>query len=304
MRTQQKIRVLLFLLLCFFNLISPAQNKKDSGTAITPSITFSYLCSNDTLILTANIFDRNEQGLFAIKNAIIGFSATGDKETRDLGQAKADEEGNAILRVPVSVSIPADKDGKTTYTAKFNGKGKFLPASETLSAKFAKITVTFSKVDSVHSILLKAVQRDNKGNFIPVGKEKVIVYVPRLFTLLKIGETDLDEAGTGKVEYKGNLVGDSLGNLTVLARIEENDKFGNVQGQSSISWGVPKQYYLAEKPTRELWTPIAPIWMIVTLIIMLTGVWAHYIYAVIQLIKIRQISKKNPENPDNINKFN
>ena len=113
-----------------------------------------------------------------------------------------------------------------------------------------------------------------------------------MFNLLKIGETDLDEAGTGKVEYPGKLVGDSLGNIIILARIEENDMFGNVQGQSSISWGIPKQYYLAEKPSRELWTPIAPIWMIVTLIIMLTGVWAHYIYAVVQLIKIKQISKK------------
>ncbi|HZX63428.1 MAG TPA: hypothetical protein VFE66_09465, partial [Bacteroidales bacterium] len=108
---------------------------------------------------------------------------------------------------------------------------------------------------------------------------------------------------TGKVEYTMKLVGDSLGNIIVLARIEENDKFGNVQGQSSISWGIPKQYYLAERPTRELWTPIAPIWMIVTLITMLTGVWAHYIYAVIQLIKIKQISKKNPGNPENNNKF-
>jgi hypothetical protein len=304
MRIHNKTGILFFFLICFSNLVSFAENKKDSVTEITPSITFSYLSSNDTIILTANIFDRKEQGFFAIKNAVIEFSASADKETRILGQAKADEEGNATLKVPVSNSIPEDKDGKTTYTAKFNGKGKFQPAMESLSAKLARITVNFSKIDSVHSILITATQRDNRGNIKPVQKEKVIVYVPRLFTLLKIGETDLDEAGNGKVEYTGKLVGDSLGNITVLARIEENDKFGNVQGQSSISWGVPKQYYLAEKPSRELWTPIAPIWMIVTLIIMLTGVWAHYLYAVWQLIRIKQISKKNPENPDNINKFN
>ena len=295
MRTQDKFRIIFSFLLCLCNLVPSAQNKKDSVTGITPAITFSNLNSNDTIILTANIFDKKETGVFAIKNAVIEFSASGDNETRNLGQAKADEEGNAIIKLPVASGLPQDKDGKTTYFAKFSGKGKYQPAMGTFSAKFARITVNFSKEDSLSFILVTATQIDHKGVVNPIQKEKVVVYVPRLFNLLKIGEIDLDMAGTGKVEYPGRLVGDSLGNIMVIARIEENDTYGNVQGQSSISWGIPKQYYLAEKPTRELWTPIAPIWMIVTLIIMLTGVWAHYIYAVIQLVKIKQISKRKPE---------
>jgi len=46
---------------------------------------------------------------------------------------------------------------------------------------------------------------------------------------------------------------------------------------------------------RELWTPIAPVWMIVTLIIMLAGVWGHYIFAVIQLIIIKHQSKQKKD---------
>jgi len=295
MQTQNKIRIISVFLLCFCSLFISAQNKKDSATTITPSITFTYLNSNDTIILSANIFDRKETGIFAIKNAVIEFSASGDKKTQNLGQAKANEEGNAVLKLPIAKGIPRDKDGKTTYTAKFNGKGQYQPALGTFTAKFARITVNFSKEDSLRFILVTATQIDHNGAVKPIQKEKVVVYIPRLFNLLKIGETDLDIAGKGKVEYPGKLVGDSLGNIIVIAKIEENDVFGNVQGQSSISWGIPKQYYLAEKPTRELWTPIAPIWMIVTLIIMLTGVWAHYIYAVIQLIKIKQISKKKQD---------
>jgi hypothetical protein len=304
MRTQNKIRIIFFFLLCFCTLLTSAQNKKDSVTEITTSITFNYLNSNDTIILTANIFDKKEQQIFAIKNAVIEFSASGDNETLKLGQAKADEEGNAILKFPVNPAVPRDKNGKTIYSAKFNGKGRFQPSMQTFIAKPARIIVNFSKEDSLRFILVTATQVDQKGLIKPIQKEKVIVYVPRLFNLLKIGELELDEAGRGKVEYTGKFVGDSLGNIMVLARIEENDNFGNVQGQSSISWGIPKQYYLAEKPTRELWTPIAPIWMIVTLIIMLTGVWAHYIYAVVQLIKIKQVSKKNPGNTGNNSNFN
>jgi hypothetical protein len=296
MRIQNKLRILLFFFLCAFSLGAWSQNKKDSATTITPSLTFSYLNTNDTLVLTASLIDKKESRTFGIKNALIEFSATGDGKTLNLGQAKSDEEGNATFRIHIENRLPEDKDGKTIFTAKFNGKGKFLPAMETLSAKSARITVSFTKDDTLRLIHITVTQLDSKGVVQPVHKEKVIVYVPRLFNLLKIGETDLDEEGKGQVEYPGKLVGDSLGNIAVIARIEESDIFGNVQGQSSISWGIPKQFYLAEKPTRELWTPIAPIWMIVTLVIMLTGVWAHYIYAVYQLVMIKKISKKNPEN--------
>ena len=110
--------------------------------------------------------------------------------------------------------------------------------------------------------------------------------------MLKIGEISLDDAGTGTLEFPKEIVGDTLGNLSVLARIEENDNFGNVQGQNVVNWGVHKQYYKAEVPSRELWTPIAPLWMIITLIIMLAGVWAHYLYAVYELIMIKRLSKK------------
>jgi hypothetical protein len=81
----------------------------------------------------------------------------------------------------------------------------------------------------------------------------------------------------------------------VIAKIEENDNFGNVQGKSTVSWGIPKQYFLAERPARELWTPVAPVWMIVTLIVMLLGVWGHYIYAVIQLVIIKRHSKQKKD---------
>jgi hypothetical protein len=77
----------------------------------------------------------------------------------------------------------------------------------------------------------------------------------------------------------------------VMAMIEESDLYGFVEGKNTINWAIHKHFIPAERPTRELWTPVAPLWMIITLIIMLLGVWAHYVYAVIQLAKIKRSSK-------------
>lgn len=297
MKSYKKSFFFIFLIsLVLFPRPSIGQEKKDSVMEITPNLSLLYMStSNDTVILTANIFIKRETGTFGLENAEIGFSLSDGKETKSLGIVKAGYDGTAILKLPVKPGSLKDKDGKTTYTAYFSGKGNYLATSASVIAKLAKIQLTFSKEDSVHTIHVKVTQLEGNNEIKPVPNESVIIYVPRMLSDLKIGEITLDEIGMGSIEYTGGLVGDSLGNLLVIAKIEENDNFGNVLGKSTVSWGIPKQYFLAERPARELWTPIAPVWMIVTLIIMLAGVWGHYIFAVIQLIIIKRQSKQKKD---------
>ncbi|MCX6244535.1 MAG: hypothetical protein NTU98_07480 [Bacteroidetes bacterium] len=294
---QKIVLIILLLALVVGQKTVTGQEKKDTVSEITPDLKLGYLnTSNDSITLTADIFVKRETGNFALQNAEVEFTASADKENKSLGKAKADVAGTAVLKLYVKSGLPVDKEGKTTFTVSFAGKDKYLAASGNVAFKKAKILVTFTKEDTIRTIHVKAVQVEANNEQKPIKGETVNVYVPRMLSNLKIGEVKLDDNGTGTVEYPGALVGDSLGNIAVIAMIEESDLYGTVKGQSTISWGIPKQYYLAEKPsTRELWTPIAPIWMIITLIIMLTGVWGHYIYAVVQLIMIKRQSKQKKD---------
>ena len=270
-----------------------AQETNDSVTEITPSLNFTYLCtSNDSVILTSNLSVRRDQGSFYLQNAEIEFIAMAGESKKSLGKAKTDSEGNAIVKFPVKAGLPRDKNGITNYTATFSGEGNYQPVEETLSAKLAKIVVNFSKEDSIRYIDLAVFSIEADGVLKPIPETMVNIYVPRLFNNLKIGEVTLDSEGKGRLEYPVSLIGDSLGYITVIGKIEENETYNTVQGQSTINWAISKFFYTAERPTRELWTPVAPVWMIVTLIIMLTGVWAHYIYAVVQMIMIKRHDKE------------
>lgn len=293
-----KLAILISALLVIFgSTVGIAGNPADSVKDITPSLALNYLYnSNDTVILTATISVRRESGFFGLENAEIEFLAGADQAGGIIGKVKTDYEGIATFRYPLKKGFPADKNGNTTYSARFAGKGHYLAAaSDAVTAHLAKLTVNFSTQDSARYININGVDLGISGNTTPLAKTKVIILVPRLFSLLKIGEIELDELGAGRIDYPANLVGDSLGRINVIARIEENDKYANVQGQQTINWAISKYFYKAEQPTRELWTPVAPIWMIVTLIIMLTGVWAHYIYAIIQLVYIKRLSKTKKE---------
>jgi len=271
---------------------SNAAEKPDSTIKPVESrLSLNYLCGSDSVLLTATLSINKGDASFFLKNASIDFSASEGGVSRSLGKAATDQEGNAIFKFPAA-GLPIEKDGLVTFTAKFTGNEKYPAAEASFSAKPAKIRLFFSIEDSLRVLKVTATQKNDKGEEVAIPKETLLIYIPRLFSLLKIGEIALDESGSGTLEFPKEIVGDTLGNLTVIAKIEESDKFGNVQGQNVINWGVHKQYYKAEVPSRELWTPIAPLWMIITLLIMLAGVWAHYAYAVYELVMIKRLSKK------------
>lgn len=292
----KRILALLIFPACLIPLLRPviafAGEPADSTTVqVESKLGLAYLCTPDSAVLTATLSIRKGDYLLALENAPVGFFASDGIKPVALGSVKTDQEGNAVLKVAVA-GLPADKQGVVSYSAKFNGTPKYPEAEASFAAKPAKIRLFFSVEDSLRILKVTATQTGRAGEETPVPDETVQVYVPRLFSLLKIGEISLDASGNGTMEFPPEIVGDTLGNLTVVARIEEHDLFGFVQGQNVINWGVHKQYYKAEVPSRELWTPIAPMWMIITLIIMLAGVWAHYLYAVYELVMIRLLSKK------------
>ena len=88
-----------------------------------------------------------------------------------------------------------------------------------------------------------------------------------------------------KVEFPVNMPGDTLGVLTIVAKIEDSDTYGNVTAQGDINWAqvVP----LAKLPHRGLGDTDAPLWMVYTLIILLSAVWFHYLYVIYLIVKIK-----------------
>jgi hypothetical protein len=270
-----------------------AGEKPDStDVPVESRLALNYLCTPDSIILTATLSIRKGEMTLGLENAPVEFTASDGTISQPLGNAKTDQEGNAVLKISAD-KLPADKNGLVAYAAKFIGTDKYPAAEASFSAKPAKIKLFFSIEDSLRVLKVTATQKNEKGEEVGISKETVLVYVPRLFSLLKIGEISLDETGTGTLEFPKAIVGDTLGNLVVIAKMEEHDVFGFVQGKNVINWGVHKQYYQAEVPSRELWTPIAPLWMIITLLVMLAGVWAHYMYAVYELVMINRLSKKD-----------
>jgi hypothetical protein len=148
------------------------------------------------------------------------------------------------------------------------------------------LEVSFSEQDSIKTITINGTTvKDDKT--VPVAGEVVKVYIPGMFSMLNIAEATLDDNGSASVEFPPDLPGDSIGNLNILFRIEESQLYGTVEKSVIQKWGVPTSWSVPDTH-RALWTKTPPWWMIITLSILLAGVWGHYMYAVISLILIKK----------------
>jgi len=287
-KTSLPRKISLLLIIMGFQGIISAQDSTQSTM-----IQLNYLFgSNDTVTLTADLAIRKTDGVFYLANAPLQFSVSDGISSTVIGDMVTDSAGRAKLLVPLSNQFPLTEDGLTLFRVTFAGKNRYEASEQEFAARPAWLTVNLAEEDSIRYIDARLMQKNAAGELVPVGEQTIHLYTPRLFSLLKIGEISLDGSGYGRIEFPANIIGDTLGNVMVYAQLEEHEQFGFVRAKVMAPWGIPKHFLDPEKPSRELWTPVAPLWMIITLIVMLAGVWAHYIYAIIQLVRIKRASEK------------
>ncbi len=270
-----------------------AQDKSKSSEPAVSVLRFNCIStSDDSIQLIATVSIKHEEGSKNLANAPVVFYATGTDGDKKIGEVKTDFHGEAILKIPAKNQYPRNEQQMLNLKATYEGNDKFEASEGEFGLKPAKLKVSFYEEDSVRYVKVEGTQLNADGTETSIGAVDLTVGIPKLFSVLKIADISLDSTGVGSAEFPGGIIGDSLGNLTVIASIEEHEIFGNVKGYSSNSWGLQKHLISPDRPTRELWTPIAPLWMIITLIVMLLGVWGHYMYAVIQLVLINKSSGK------------
>ncbi|MCX6258382.1 MAG: hypothetical protein NTW49_10875 [Bacteroidia bacterium] len=267
---------------------SASGQDKEKTEKHSPILAFTYLKNPDgskTLSATAS-FIINRQ-IFPLSYCKLKFYC-GEQE---LGILTSDKQGSAKLIIQPAVKLPKDEKGTLLFRNVYEGCDSVEKTESSISVRDLNLLLKFSEKDSIKSISLHAFELGEKGDTLPVNELPVNFMIKRMFTNLKIGDGTTDPKGYCSMDFKGVFPGDSLGNIFLLARVDDNDDYGNVESGEIKKWGVPTNP-VSPFVKRELWTEIAPIWMIVTLIIMLTGVWAHYLYVVFNISRIRREGKK------------
>ena len=296
MNTMIFIRKILLILFLFSGFTASGQEAEESNEPaedIEPVMEMTYLKDMDGRInLRTSMVDYVNRQPFPLGGLQINFFA-GEDSLINLGIVTTDEDGMAILELGGNIALPLTEAGEIRYYAQYEGDEGILTAEYEMYIVDSSIEMKLEMVDSVKTVKVRAYSV-KEGEEIPVSDEDIYVYAARMFKDLPLGEDFLDENGEIVVEAPDDIPGNIDGDIEIIARFNDHYLYGTVEKHQTVRWGVPTDPHIPVS-RRTLWTQIAPVWMIITLSVLLTGVWSHYIYVVVQLFRIRRIAKKEKQ---------
>ena len=263
---------------------STAKAEAEEPETMSPMIEFVSLQKADQTIELKAIFKAKIDGAISkLEGLKVEFFAVSDSDAK-IGEAVTNRNGIAIINLKAD-GLTADTAGKLNFKVSYAGTDKIDAAEEVLAIKRARLEITPVKEDSLLTINVKLIDLST-GTETPVTETELGIYVKRLFNPLKIGEGTTDEAGEASIEIPNDLPGDVNGNLTFIAKVLENEDYGNLETSVVQKWGQPVSNEMKALP-RALWSPHPPMWMLITFIVLMGTVWGHYIVIIYELIRLR-----------------
>ena len=251
----------------------------------------SYTKNSDgSKTLTANISYKENKKFVAVQNETISFYS-GLELDKLIEKVETNANGEAL--VPIPEGLETDSLGVLNFAAKFKGTETFKRSKKKLSVKDSRLELMFSQKSEGRTITVKAFEIRNEEEEFPLNGEDVFILVPTLFGDMQVGKSSLED-GVCQMEFPSDIPGDSLGNLQIIAKIKDSEDYGNVLKTENIPWGIPKVLHQISETKREgeLWTYNAPMWMVVTLVILLLGVWFHFGFVIYKMYKINKVGSE------------
>lgn len=251
--------------------------------------------ADNTRLLEVSFRAKNKEDrkdIVPVYDADIHFYNVGDTADIELGVVKTDNAGTASLILAEDHSYITDEEGFINFKAEYKGSDAIKAKKKKLAVKDIFLEVRFEVIDSVNTVFLIAETLDSLNNRIIVEEVDVIFTVEGMISNMPI-EDGTVENGEYEFEFPTDIRGDKNGIINVIVLIDDSDDYGNVIQSGENDWGMFDDMPVKQKNT--LWSEAAPIWMYIVLSILLIGVWANFIYTMINLWSISKLGKTDPE---------
>jgi len=280
--------IFFLLLLSCYNAFSQAADK---GTL---SIGLNYFVNNNQVqYLTAKVKTKVNGKFQNVGGIALKLFLNKDSAGNLIEKVITNEQGEATSMIPAGMSKLWKASVKHTFLASFYGDKKFDAATGDLTVGRAKILIDAGSDKTVTASVFE--MKDT--SWAPVKGVDVVLAVRRLGADLPINEKPTfttDSTGKASGDFKRDSIpGDAKGNIILVAKIVDNDQYGNLSIEKKVPWGgkfVPVNLF--NERTLFATRAKAPIWLILMATSIIIAVWGVLIMLVLNLFRIRKLAKE------------
>ena len=276
------------VLLCLIGFNAIAQNATKNDLLLSVSY---FNNNNQTQYLVAHTKCKIDGKFQLIPNVDVSFYITNDSTPSNfLGKATTNEKGEATLLIPPAAKSEWIKSPKQNFEVVSKASNLYDETKANTPISKAKLKIETSDDKKITITVLE--QKDTAWTVVKGVDLKVAI--KRLDGDLNVSETQTyttDSTGTIAADFKrDSLPGDAQGNLTLIAKVEDNDNYGNLTVEKTVPWGS-KFEYLSKYDRRTLFARRghSPIWLEILAYSIIVAVWIILIYLIGQLRKIKRL---------------
>ena len=295
MNYMYKIRNCLFLL-CSLAVSNDTTAQSDSAK---PEITVNihhFIINNSFQYLLAETKTKVDNKWKPLKGQVLQLYLDSNKAQNLIAKVQTDSAGKAKAIIPAGLKSIWDAASTHKFIAVTEGTFKEEETTFESTISKAKILIDTSNAEGTRTVNVQVMKFEN-NEWGPAKDVELKIGIRRSGGDLKIGDEETyttDSLGQVAGEFKrDSLPGDEKNNLILIAKIEDNESYGNLSVEKTAPWGI----YI--KPVnnfgqRTLWAARgkAPGWLMFMAYSIIAAVWGVILYLILQIIKISRLGKE------------
>jgi hypothetical protein len=261
------------------------------GTKSELSLNLGYYNKNERLqFLQATAKSKIDGKFKPVAGLSVQFFITDEQESHSLGKSITDEKGTAVVFIPASAKEEWMKSETREFLVRSQPTALYDSTLATATITKSKIRIDTGDDKKIVATLLAL----KNGAWVPVGGVDMVLAVKRMGGDLLTDQNPThttDSVGAASVDFAiTGLAGDSAGNITLIAKVEDNDQYGNLTSEKSVPWGVAASY-TSDVSNRTLFARRgrSPIWLMFMTYSIGVAVWGVILYLAFQIWKIKKL---------------
>lgn len=282
---------LITLSICFLSGFSRAAEKGDLSISIN-----YHVLNNKVPYLLVKVKTKINGKFQNVGGISLKLFLDKDSAGTFIGNVTTNEKGEAIANIVPSLKKQWGTSLKHTFLANFAGDKKYEPSKGDLTISTAKILIDTGADKKVTATVLEL----KDTTWTPVKGVELVLAVRRMGGDLSVNETatfTTDSTGQAAADFKRDRIpGDAKGNITLVAKITDNDQFGNLSIEKTVPWGAKFiQVSTFSKRTLFATRDKAPVWLQFIAYSIMFTVWGILVYLVFNILKIKNLAKNAPD---------
>jgi hypothetical protein len=254
-----------------------------------------FMKNNKVVYLMVNTKTKIDKKFQPVEGMVVNLYLDNDSASNLIGKITTNEKGLAKAIIPPNLKTAWDGSSAHTFLGVSASTKQF--DETTAEAAITKTKITIDTLAGAEARTVTAsVFALAGGEWVPAADVEMKIGIVRSGgSILSAGDDPTyttDSTGTITAEFKRDMLpGDKSGNIVLIAKVEDNDQYGNLLSEKTVPWGVALKPGKNFFDQRTLWTTRyrTPLWLLFMAYSIIIGVWGTIIYLVLQIVKIKKL---------------